>query len=1386
MNSVKYKLSLIVFFIFTLAIFKAQSTLYHREFQRSLSVVDGLASNEVNCILQDKKGFMWFGTNNGLSRFDGYVFKTYKSNYRNPDFFTNNNIRSIAEDQSGCLWIGTNQGVNKFNLITGEITKFEKSSIQSFSINAIVIGVDNTPYFGTTNGLFYYDRKNEKFIQIAYDSKKRPIHVSYIRSLYIDSKNYLWIGSWETGYEVLNLNTNVFSDYPYLKDKKQLIINYIFEDSNGNIWLSTWDKYGVCRIENPHQPAQSKLTVFYPQKSKSSEYYPVVYAINQNTNNGDILLATPHGIQIINEPFKLENTVFLTNENSIKLSDSEIYALYKDRTGIMWYSIFGLGLNALNTNRKLFNQNNLTEMLNENMLQSSITSIYEDASGLLWLGIKSLILGIFDPQQNKLTLYNEHPVLKSLPTIANSVFCFLSPSKFKNELWIGTRYEGLFILKLQNNKVISVERKIIPNVDPKNLGINYLAEDSENKIWIATNRGLFRTELDSNGKYQFVNKKLPGDLALNQVINCILIDDSQNMWIGTRDRGLYKMFSDGKLKNLIQFSKEKQKLNSNEVTSLLQDYKKRIWVGTKGGGVSLFNSQRNEFQIIENMSLIPDDAVYSMQEDNWGNIWFGTGNGLVNYNHDLPIDQRIRLFTANEGNRISTFNANSSFKNNKNELFFGGTNGLVSFVPEKNQTNSVPPQPVITGVSIANELVDNLPLKQRSKISKNQIPYTDKVTLNHNQQNILIEFSSLVFDNISAVKYAYQLDGVDKDWVYVDSKKRFVNYNNLAAGIYLFKIKAANAQGIWNDTPTTLKIRVKPAPWKTVYAYMFYLILFAAIVFMTSRFVMNRLRLKKMLALEHIEREKSEEVHQAKLKFFTNISHEFFTPITILKCSIDSLANKYRSDTQTFSTMEANMERLIRLLEQVVDFRKVETGNMRIKVREVEIVAFIRDLCDIHFSPLSKQQNIALKFETEQSEIIGFVDTDKLDKIIYNLLSNAFKYNIENGSVIVKIAEVDDNFKRVIKLSVSDTGVGMSDEFKQNIFKRFYEGNFRNFKVKSFGIGLSLIYDLIQLHKGDIKVDSTVGKGTTFYVTLPINRENYSENEIYQDAEILNIQNVLLTEESTKDKSVDELINSVLDKKLTLLFVEDNADLADIVCEALENEYHILKAFNGNEALDILRVNVVDIVVTDVLMPDMNGVELTQMMKSMIEFSHIPIIILSAKQNLEQKVEGYNAGADSYITKPFEMPALVANIRSLLRNRKLLADSFSNENGLLNISKFAHNNTDKEFLEKVKLHIEKNVLLQDFSTNDLYAEMNMSQSTFYRKLHSLIGLSPNELIRKVKIDVACRLLTENNLNISEIAYNLGFNDPKYFSNIFKKETGLSPSEFIRQSKSKLK
>lgn len=1331
-----------------------------------LNVTNGLISNEVTCIFQDSQGFIWFGTKNGLSRYDGYQFRNYKSNYLNPDFLSNNYITCIKEDNNNQLWIGTKDGLNIIDLLTNATREVTFDELKSINIHDIAIAKNNAIFIACEKGVFVYEDHSLKQLELKKENNKTK---SYISSLFIDSNDYLWISSWNNGYFVYDIPNHLFKNYSYIAKQTTMCTSF-FEDRDKNIWISTWDKNGVFKVSNPHQPEKCKTEQFIPLSRGKGYNPPTLFAINQDNHKGYIWLATSNGIQIIDSEGKI--TVYNKN-NTSDILINEIVSLYKDRSDILWFSMLGAGVNSISFNRNQFSHFYLTDLLDQKYLISSVMSIYEDVNNNVWLGLRGLGLGIYNKETNKIVLSKEHPQLKDLPKI-NAVLSFYSPHKKRNLLFIGCRYEGLYLIVFDQDikNVREIKKISLNNLDSyTNLGIISIEEDSKGNIWLATSEGLIKLVEDSKQMYVF-SDIIDYNKASNkrEQINCLLVDDKDNIWIGS-DKGLYKTNNnDDQVENYSYYYKN---LNSNDITTIHQDKKGRIWVGTNGGGLSKYNSKTNRFDIIEDIELLPDDVIYSIEEDNYNNIWLSTGNGLVCYNEDQPIGQKIKTFSSYDGLNIYAFNQNSSFKNRNNELLFGGSNGFISFCVPQLVDNEVSAPPVITNLYLNNQLIGIQENGNWKRFLSELPPYSTGITLPYNEKNLTIEFSTLSYDKPKSIKYAYKLEGIDKEWVYVDSKKRFANYNNLPSGKYTFSIKSSNRKSDWSET-THFNIHVKPAPWKTWWAYTLYTVFFLIILFIAYNAIANRIRFRQALERRQREKEKSEEIYQSKMNFFTNISHEFFTPITVISCGIEGISNRNPHEMQMIKTIRHNINRLVKLLEQVMEFKRIETGNDKIKLSQSEVVAFLRELAEVNFTPLQTQKNITLTFRPLKEEIFAYTDIKKLDMIIYNLLSNAFKYNKENGEVSLTVNEIERDNHKYLTIIVSDTGIGMNEEMKSNLFKQFYQGN-RNFNIQSNGIGLYLTHSLIHRLQGNIHVKSAEDRGTTFYIELPIDLLSFKGIEYTLiDPEIKTTEDLPVLPATEEKEETDE--------RLSVLVVEDNSDLLHMVISNIQHQYKTYSAMNGIEALDLLNKEEVDIIITDVVMPLMDGIEFTQAVKQNIKISHIPIIMLTARYSSEHKIQGFEAGADAYMIKPFDVNVLLANMNSLVRNRQAMARSFSKEQVEdIDISKYAHNQTDKDFLEKVIGFIEKNALNNDFTTNELYTELNMSQPTFYRKLQTLTNLSPSELIRKVKLTIACRLLLQQEMTISEICYSLGFSAPRYFSAVFKKEIGVTPTEYVKQN-----
>lgn len=1345
---------------------------------RSIGTGKGLVSAEVTCFLQDHSGFIWVGTTNGLCRYDGYEFKSYKSNYLSPDFFTGNSIRCLAKDKKERLLIGTTSGLNIFDLTTGKITQYSLETMNCGMISAVAVDNNDNVYVGTAVGILYFDEEKGTFENIREDSRGNKIRGNYIQSLFVDSRNVLWVGMWHTGFCALDLNDRVFFFYPDVVDKKQLSVTSFMEDADNHIWLSTWNEDGVYRLKNPLQKEIFecvKYPILYNDKTAPSA--PSVYGLVQDDKEGYIWIATSDGLRIVTEADNPRSIIEYRDFDKEGMTSNEISAVYKDRTGIIWLSMYGAGISSVDLNKEQFSEYYFPE-LKRNKEIKAITSVYEDEKGLLWLGIKALNLILFDPTKKKVYRYYQHPVLKDLASHSNAIMGFARHSS-RNELWLATRYHGVYVLKLKNNepqRLIHLDESLL-----KSPNTNRIAEGLNGYMWVATSEGLNYIEKENSDNYLIRSDIMLDSLIGKNIINTLCFDKKQTLWVGTQDDGLFRigLNHDGTPKQIVQYNIHNDKINNNSIVSLFIDSKNLLWVGTNGGGLSSYDQEADHFEVIPNMTALPDDAIYAIQEDDSGSLWLSTGKGLVRYTVGYPAERQIKVFDAGDGVFINSFFPEASCRGRNGSLFFGGTNGLLWFSSGNFKENTFSPAPVITDISIGNRSISDQ--NRQAAGSPNLLPpYTKEVRLSYKNNTIKIEFSALSFENPMSKTYAYRLEGIDEDWIYVKAKDKYAVYNSLKQGTYRFHVKAYNEDGYTDNSYASLKIIRLPAPWETVWAYLFYISAALALIYLIFRFFLHKEKMQRALQLEHMERVKSDEVHQAKLQFFTNVSHELFTPITVLSCSLDDMEKHYPADSSLIYIMRMNLNRLMRLLQQILEFRKAETGNLQLRVSQGNIAAFVYDICELSFMPLVKNKQISLSFRSEPEVLIGYFDSDKLDKIVYNLLSNAYKYNEVGGTIDISLSKEQEDSCNFLVIKVRDTGQGIEPQKMQHLFKRFYEGDYRKFKTKGTGIGLSLTKDLITLHRGTIDVWSEPGKGSLFTVRLPIDVTAYSDDQI--EAAVPDVVAVSSLSSNALTKECSPL--EELKKDISVLIAEDNEDLLTVLTNALSRCFEVFSARHGKEALQMLEENDIDVVVTDYVMPEMDGIELTHFIKKEVRYSHVPIILLTAKQHAEDKIIGFEAGADVYITKPFEVDTLIANIKSLVKNRRQISSSFSNKDRI-KLSQFTYNSVDEEFLEKAIKVVEDNIRVSDFNTADFYQAMNMSQPTLYRKIKSITNLSPNEFIRNIKFKLACKLLVERKLSITEVAYELGYIDSRYFSTVFKKEIGLSPSEYIRKSRGEI-
>ena len=710
------------------------------------------------------------------------------------------------------------------------------------------------------------------------------------------------------------------------------------------------------------------------------------------------------------------------------------------------------------------------------------------------------------------------------------------------------------------------------------------------------------------------------------------------------------------------------------------------------------------------------------------------------------------------------------------ELFFGGHKGYNSFFPDKMEIPSQETNFLITDIKIFNHSFKNLPVELQQKISPVMPTYTSKIELPYKYNNFSIEFAALTYKNPELNRYAYRLQNFDRDWQYTDADRRFAYYNNLPSGTYTFQLKATNENGEWSGYVREFTVVVLPPFWATWWAYLLYMVLVLVIGVLIYRTIKKRILLQNALRLREMEKAKAEELNHAKLQFFTNITHELLTPLTIISATVDELKTQAPSHNDLYTVMNSNIQRLIRLLQQILEFRKAETGNLKLRVSPGDLAAFVRTGTE-SFKPLVKKRKIHFSLLCDPESIVGYFDIDKLDKIMYNLLSNAAKYNKEDGFIQVTLS-YDEEDREFVLLRVKDNGKGISREKQATLFKRFYEGDYRKFNTIGTGIGLSLTKDLVTLHGGTISVESEVDHGTEFIVRIPIERSYYDEEQI--DDEVISLRQTAIDYEDTPEDVIAE-VQELATKANSILLVEDNEELLNLMTKLLGREYNVFTAENGKEGIIVLENEDVDLIVSDIMMPEMDGIEFCKYVKGHLEISHIPVILLTAKNKEEDRAEAYEIGADAFISKPFNLTVLHARIRNLLKYKARMAHDFKNQI-VFEVKDLNYTSLDEDFIQRAINCVNNHLEDPNFDQAQFADEMLTSKSTLYKKLKSLAGLNTSSFIRNVRLKAACRIMEEKGINIrvSELAYAVGFNDPKYFSSCFKKEFGMLPSEYIER------
>lgn len=1317
-----------------------------------------LPSTSVQRVFQDKEGYMWFGTLDGLCRYDAYQVKSWRSDMNNPSLLTNNEILAIVEDDDDQLWIGTKQGLNILNKKTFQIEPFHESIIQGEEIKSLVYDSDGYLWIGLPNALFKYHTKKKTLQNYSPDEfDKKTIPGYGITSIYKDNNDAIWILFWGSGLCRYNKETDSFDRFPPVGESN--IPFRIFQDKSNHYWICTWGN-GIYRF-NPDAPENEMYTHYEVKKNNSSENESVFFSIVQDDKYGYFWVVSLSGLYVFDYDQTTDKLLPIDISSHLRKTSKLFSEIIKDKDNNLWIGAFSEGV-FLIPFEKLAVRNYSLDILEQRLGSSScICALATDNDGLVWLGLNRIGVCLYDREKGVATLHTELPSM-NIPEFA--YVSYILNVKSLGECWIATSGSRIYAFKKRGNDISSYSFDIQINDQINSNENKIMFEDRKGRVWIGMQRGV--VVRSPGGQLTYVDN-IPSVTGISQ-------DSDGVVWVSSEKAGLFKIIEEKSGYRSVGYDKYTEGLNTNNIQTVCGHSKGKVWIGTKEGRVIAYDKQKNKFEDYSTICAMTGGAILNILEDSVGSLWISTKKRVTQFN---PSSNTSTYYTVFDGLSVNSFVAGGA-TSLTGEVLFGGNKGFCSFYSNQNKGKQKlnPRHVYITDIRVQNHSV------YEKKTSTSFDNKTNRLVIGQADKNIEIEFSALNYTSPSRIQYAYMLEGVDKSWTLIRNDRRLISYNNLGTGKYNLLLKSTDENGIWTDKITSLEIVKSPAFYETWWAYIIYVALILSILGIVNRILINRLNLTNKLKIIQIEKEKSEELTQEKLKYFTNISHELLTPLTIVSCLIEDVESSYKGKFWQHEVMRSNIGRLKRLLQQILDFRKVESGNLKLKVSEGDAVAFIKHICDFNFTPLEKEKEIQLVFSASDEHLFAWFDHDKIDKIIFNLLSNAFKYTGRGGEIRLHMERTVKNETSYIRIIVSDTGKGIAEDEIEKIFTRFYS-NAPSTSIENHGVGLALTKDLLELHHGSISVQSELGKGTTFFLEVPADREAYLPQEIVEmnDAPAHNdASDLFYVEQDISEEEEAGGTDSLAEREdVRILLVEDNVQLRSLIAKIMSKKYEVLEAGNGIEALKIVEDTSVDIVISDIMMPEMDGIELCKALKREVSTSHIEVLLLTAKNSIDDRIECYDAGADGYISKPFELKVLMAKMNSLVRNRKhRVADFMANLDS--NISSLKYTSLDEKFIKDAVAVIEKHLGESEFDLEVFASELNISKSSLYRKLKALTSLSPVEFIRDTRLKHGYQMLKSQMGNISDIAYATGFSDPKYFTACFKARYEMTPTDFIKK------
>ena len=1344
---------------------------------KRLGIEQGLSNNYVVSITQDKQGFLWFATEEGLNKFDGTRFITYYKNdlpHNNQGITGNELNRVYADSKRPIIWIATQRdGLNAYNYDEQTFTAYQHNPENPHSLITNDV-TDISPSTQNDDGLWvstyyrgieYLNINNGQFTH--YNKSTVPSLPSNQTWTVLDGgDNNLYIGHVGSGFSIFSLKDKSVKNFQNETGNPASLpgndVFCIIKDTNGNIWLGTNNGLALYNAAN-----ENFITFRNNKNDKYATLCSRILSIRQLKDNRLWIASELNGIAILNlkqgmflSPEELSIEYIQEGDDSRSLSNASARCIFQDSFDNVWIGTWGGGINFISSKPPLFTTLSYSPIPNnENSLNNKVaSSLCMDRQGRVWIGTDGGGINVFEGEK-RIAIYKK----ESGDIPSNFILASLQDSK--GNLWFGSYQGGISYYDSRNKRFRSISL-----TGQSNLDVRTIYEDGQHNIWVGYSGGIVVLNpltMKIIQHYNTDNSELHSDF-----IRSIAQDEKGRFWIGTFGDGLGIYTPD--LQKIKTFT-QRDGFCSNTINQIIQDKQKRMWIGTGEGLVCFLSTNELNYKTYQRKDGLINTNICAITEDKKGNIWFSNNKGISCYVTDKDC---FYNYGHSDDVPAGSFSSGCVTQGKNGQIYFGSINGVCCFNPDITMNEQPAPAAVVTEMKILGRLSNPENNDMIINLSKGQ-----NVELSHAQNSFGVRFNVQNYSLVNQVEYVYMLKGLENSW-YTVNESNNVTFRNIPPGKYEFFIKARVHNQEWPEEATSLTIRINPPLWLTWWAKLIYILASISIIYLILHAYKKKLDLESLYTLEKKNHEQEQELNQERLRFYTNITHELRTPLTLILGPLEDMqkeASLPAKQAQKLSVIHQSALRLLNLINQILEFRKTETQNKKLCVSKGNIAPLIYEI-GLKYKELNQNTKIDFRIQIEKEEMFLFFDKEIITIVLDNLISNAIKYT-EQGRVTLSLHQTMRNEVAYTEIKVSDTGYGISTEALPHIFDRYYQESGKH-QASGTGIGLALVKNLVTLHEGEIRAESVQNEGSTFYISLLT--DNIYPNALHADS------TEPVQEEMSQNTELEYSQETTLDTgKPILLIVEDNEEIQKYIVESFTDSFEVITANNGEEGTQQALSRIPDIVVSDIMMPVMDGITLCKQLKDDVRTSHIPIILLTAKDSLQDKEEGYEVGADSYLTKPFSASLLRSRINNLLDSRKKLVAQFqaqSTPGNQIDLSEKriviaeALSKLANEFIEKITLLIEENLSSEKIDINYLSDKMCMSGSTLYRKMKALTGLSTNEYIRKVKMENAERLLLEGKFNISEIAYKVGMNSTGYFRQCFKEEFGVSPSDYLKQIK----